>query len=174
MQTGFGDSEILGDLLDRGVALAGDRDNIAAELLRIRLRHGGHPSSEDEVLTDQESTKPGAVPNIAMMGWQDATNMLAAFCHYRHHSRCLISIYALHVTDIRDIPPFPFPYHERRISHPRSAVIESSSQLGGRLLNHRSVQVDRFLSLRLDCMVDESRYSEAGPLSSLISLPVVW
>ncbi|GAB2557487.1 hypothetical protein GCM10027167_75610 [Nocardia heshunensis] len=62
MQARFGDPEILGDLLDRRVALAGDRDDIAAELLRIRLRHGGHPSSEDEVLTDQESTKPGAVP----------------------------------------------------------------------------------------------------------------
>ncbi|WP_280440767.1 transposase, partial [Nocardia brasiliensis] len=48
----------------RRLALAGHGDHVAAELLGIRLRHGEHPSSEDQVLTDQESTKAGAVPFV--------------------------------------------------------------------------------------------------------------
>ncbi|TDB72016.1 hypothetical protein E1165_21445, partial [Micromonospora sp. KC723] len=42
--------------------LAGDRDHITAELQGKRFRHDRHPSSEERILTGQESTEPGADP----------------------------------------------------------------------------------------------------------------
>ncbi|TNH31738.1 hypothetical protein FHG89_00695, partial [Micromonospora orduensis] len=42
--------------------LTGDRDDVAAELQGERFRHDRHPSSEEQILTGQESTEPGAVP----------------------------------------------------------------------------------------------------------------
>ena len=48
VQARLGDPEVLRDLRDRGLALAGDRDHVTAELQRERLRHDEHPSSEDE------------------------------------------------------------------------------------------------------------------------------
>jgi 6-phosphogluconate dehydrogenase len=62
VQAGLGDPEVLRDLRDRRLALAGDRDHVAAELRRKRCGHGGRPSSEERILTGQESTEPGAVP----------------------------------------------------------------------------------------------------------------
>jgi transposase InsO family protein len=50
------------DLRDRLVALAGDRDHLTAEHHRERLGHDVDPSSEERVLTGQESTEPWAVP----------------------------------------------------------------------------------------------------------------
>ncbi|TNH22903.1 hypothetical protein FHG89_28220, partial [Micromonospora orduensis] len=43
--------------------LTGDRDDVAAELQGERFRHDRHPSSEEQILTGQESTEPGAVPS---------------------------------------------------------------------------------------------------------------
>ncbi|MEG8037697.1 molybdate ABC transporter substrate-binding protein [Sphingomonas sp. LR61] len=48
--------------MQRDLAPAGNRDHIASELLRIRLGHDRHPSTEDQVLRGQESTQPAAVP----------------------------------------------------------------------------------------------------------------
>ncbi|TDB69428.1 hypothetical protein E1165_28555, partial [Micromonospora sp. KC723] len=45
--------------------LAGDRDHITAELQGKRFRHDRHPSSEERILTGQESTEPGADPALA-------------------------------------------------------------------------------------------------------------
>jgi hypothetical protein len=41
------------------ITLTGDRDHIAAELLRIRSRHGADPSSEAKDLAGKESTERG-------------------------------------------------------------------------------------------------------------------
>jgi hypothetical protein len=65
VQARLGNPEVLRDLRQRCLALAGDRDHIPAELQEKRLRHGKHPSSEDEVLTGKESTELGAVPGGA-------------------------------------------------------------------------------------------------------------
>ena len=61
-ETRLGDPEVLGDLGDRLIALAGDRDDVAPELLRKRLGHDDDPSSEDRALTGQESTEPWGSP----------------------------------------------------------------------------------------------------------------
>jgi hypothetical protein len=46
-QTRLGDPEVLRDLCDRSLALAGDRDHVTTELLGERFRHDTHPSSKD-------------------------------------------------------------------------------------------------------------------------------
>ncbi|GAA4558678.1 hypothetical protein GCM10023175_65280 [Pseudonocardia xishanensis] len=46
------------------VALAGDSDHVAAELLRERLGHDDDPSSEERVLTGLKSTEPWASPSL--------------------------------------------------------------------------------------------------------------
>ena len=48
MQSSFGNPEVFGYLLDRGVARTGHGNNIITELLRKRLRHVDHPSSEEK------------------------------------------------------------------------------------------------------------------------------
>ena len=48
VQAAFGDPEVLGDLVQRSLALAGDCHDVVAELLGIGLGHDRHPSSEDE------------------------------------------------------------------------------------------------------------------------------
>src|SRR5665811_1198460 len=63
-QTRLGDTEVPRNECDRA-ALTGDRDDITTELGGIGLGHGEHPSSTDNVRTEQESTKPGAVPVAA-------------------------------------------------------------------------------------------------------------
>src|SRR5690606_24497657 len=60
-KTGLGDSEVFGDLGDRA-ALTGHSNHVTTELGGIRLGHGEHPSSADQVRTDQESTDAGALP----------------------------------------------------------------------------------------------------------------
>ena len=65
LQAGRGDTEVLRDLRNRGIALTGDRDHIAAELLGERFRHDDILSARTAVLTNQESTKLGAVPFAA-------------------------------------------------------------------------------------------------------------
>jgi hypothetical protein len=64
VQAGLGDPEVLRDLGQRSLALAGHRDDIAAELDGERLRHAEHPSSEERILTGKESTELGAVPMV--------------------------------------------------------------------------------------------------------------
>ncbi|TDB78364.1 hypothetical protein E1165_01535, partial [Micromonospora sp. KC723] len=49
--------------------LAGDRDHITAELQGKRFRHDRHPSSEERILTGQESTEPGADPLPWRSSW---------------------------------------------------------------------------------------------------------
>ncbi|TNH31711.1 hypothetical protein FHG89_00810, partial [Micromonospora orduensis] len=49
--------------------LTGDRDDVAAELQGERFRHDRHPSSEEQILTGQESTEPGAVPAGSSTTW---------------------------------------------------------------------------------------------------------
>ncbi|TNH24034.1 transposase, partial [Micromonospora orduensis] len=52
--------------------LTGDRDDVAAELQGERFRHDRHPSSEEQILTGQESTEPGAVPKtLTALGVDD-------------------------------------------------------------------------------------------------------
>jgi hypothetical protein len=43
VQAGFGDAEVLRDLADGGLALAGYGDHVAAELFGKCFRHGKHP-----------------------------------------------------------------------------------------------------------------------------------
>src|SRR6266566_5962704 len=62
VHAGLGDPEILRDLGQRSLALAGDRDHVPPELQGECLRHDEHPSSEDKILTGKESTEMGAVP----------------------------------------------------------------------------------------------------------------
>ncbi|WP_371827992.1 Rieske 2Fe-2S domain-containing protein [Rhodococcoides fascians] len=45
MQPTFGDSKVLRDLTQRGLAFACDGDDVAAELLGKCFRHGEHPST---------------------------------------------------------------------------------------------------------------------------------
>ncbi|BBG02706.1 hypothetical protein PSA01_68110 [Pseudonocardia saturnea] len=56
--------ETPGDLSDRLVALAIDRDHVATELGRERLGHDVDPSNEERGLTGQESTEVWAVPYL--------------------------------------------------------------------------------------------------------------
>jgi len=56
----LGDPEVLPDL--RQGDLAPTSDDVASELLRIRPSHDRHPSTEDQILRDQESTEPAADP----------------------------------------------------------------------------------------------------------------
>src|SRR5699024_1162419 len=60
-QAALGDPEILRDLLQRGLALAGDGHDVVPKLGGIGLGHGQHPSSK-EILTGQVSSKAWAVP----------------------------------------------------------------------------------------------------------------
>src|SRR5690606_22553213 len=65
VQTRLGNPEVLRDLRQRRLALTGDRDHVTAELGGECFRHDRHPSSEEQILTGQESTEPGADPNDA-------------------------------------------------------------------------------------------------------------
>ncbi|QKW13638.1 tyrosine-type recombinase/integrase [Verrucosispora sp. NA02020] len=73
MQTALGDPEVLRDLPQRRLALTRDRDHVTTELRRKRFRHDRHPSSEERILTGQESTKPGAVPLQDIRRYQPST-----------------------------------------------------------------------------------------------------
>ncbi|TNH22319.1 hypothetical protein FHG89_29490, partial [Micromonospora orduensis] len=57
--------------------LTGDRDDVAAELQGERFRHDRHPSSEEQILTGQESTEPGAVPWTRQVTWESEDDALA-------------------------------------------------------------------------------------------------
>ena len=48
VQSGLRDAEVLGDLADRRLAFAGDREHVITKLFRKCLGHGADPSSEDE------------------------------------------------------------------------------------------------------------------------------
>ncbi|SBS76249.1 hypothetical protein MHPYR_320076 [uncultured Mycobacterium sp.] len=63
VQAGFRDAEVLRDLAQRRLTLAGHSDDVGSELGRKRFRHEIDPSSEDESSQVNESTKPGAVPS---------------------------------------------------------------------------------------------------------------
>jgi hypothetical protein len=65
-QTGLGDPEASRDLRDRLATLAGNRDDVATELLGIRSGHSSDPSSEGRSLTGKESTQPWAVPHVVV------------------------------------------------------------------------------------------------------------
>lgn len=79
MQARLADPEVLRDLRDRRLTLAGDRDHVTTELRWERFRHSRHPSSEEHILTAQESTEPGAVPIVpALDNW-----LLTVFAPHR-------------------------------------------------------------------------------------------
>jgi hypothetical protein len=58
VQAAFGNPEVLRNLMQRSLALAGHCQHVVAELLGVGLRHGRHPSSEDE------SSQVGCQPNF--------------------------------------------------------------------------------------------------------------
>jgi hypothetical protein len=66
-KAGLRDPEAPRDSRYRLVALAGDSDHVTAELHRERLGHDVDTSSEERVLTGQESTEPWAVPGGAFV-----------------------------------------------------------------------------------------------------------
>ena len=58
-----GETEIPGNQGNGCFALAGDRDDIAAELFGKGFGHDEHPSTrKDQILTGKVSIKPSAVP----------------------------------------------------------------------------------------------------------------
>jgi hypothetical protein len=60
----LGDTEVPLDLRQWHLAPTSDGDHVASERLRIGPGHDRHPSSEDQILTGQESTEPAAVPIV--------------------------------------------------------------------------------------------------------------
>src|SRR4051812_14919261 len=58
-QARFGDPEVFGDLLQRGLAAAGDGDDVVTEPTGVGLGHGD-PSRRGRSLTGEVSTRPWA------------------------------------------------------------------------------------------------------------------
>jgi RNA polymerase sigma factor (sigma-70 family) len=64
VQARLRDPEILRNLRQRRVTRTGHCDYVAAELRRERFGHVDHPSGEEQILTRQKSTEPGAAPTV--------------------------------------------------------------------------------------------------------------
>src|SRR5699024_9488034 len=68
-QGAFMDSEVLGDLGDRGllVAVQGDADDVVAELFRVGLWHGVYPSRLACEQARSDVTKPCISPGRSLL-----------------------------------------------------------------------------------------------------------